>query len=84
MCSIESRLKKVLSNVLNVDEDSIVSDSSPDSIASWDSINHMNLVVALEQEFAVQFDEQDIVILLSYEIIYETCANTHTHTHTHV
>ena len=72
MNDIEIRLKKTFAQVLNIGIESINNDSSPDDINSWDSINHMNLILAVEQEFNVQFDEEDIAILLSYEIIRET------------
>jgi acyl carrier protein len=75
MNDIESRLKKTFSNVFNVEINSINNDSSPDDINSWDSINHMNLIIAIEREFNIQFDEEDIAILLSYEIIRETLTN---------
>ena len=40
-----------MSNVLNIDSDTIKNDSSPDNIKDWDSIKHMNLIFALEEEF---------------------------------
>ena len=29
-------------------------------IAEWDSLTHINLIIALEQEFGVQFSSQDV------------------------
>lgn len=46
-------------------------DSSPDTVESWDSINHLNLVMALEQEFGVEFDPEDIEQLLSVPLTIE-------------
>jgi acyl carrier protein len=43
-------------------------DSSPDNIANWDSLQHLNLVLALEQEFNVQFTPEEIEQILSVEL----------------
>ena len=40
-----------------------------DQIASWDSINHMNLIVSLEEEFKVRFSEEEINELISLDLI---------------
>jgi len=43
-------------------------DTSPDNIANWDSLQHLNLVLALEQEFNVQFTPEEIEQILSVEL----------------
>ena len=63
---MESRIKVVMSNVLNIDSDTIKDDSSPDNIKDWDSIKHMNLIFALEEEFKIQFDDEEIVDSMKY------------------
>lgn len=44
-------------------------DASPDTIEGWDSIQHLNLVMALEEEFGVQFEPEEIEQLLSVELV---------------
>ncbi len=44
-------------------------DSSPDNIPAWDSLQHLNLVLALEQEFGIQFAPEEIEQLLSVELV---------------
>ena len=51
---------RVMADVLGVDPASIGPDSSPDTIPAWDSVQHMNLVIALEQEFGVRFSPEEI------------------------
>lgn len=63
---MESRIKVVMGNVLNIDSDTIKDDSSPDNIKDWDSIKHMNLIFALEEEFKIQFDDEEIVDSMKY------------------
>lgn len=66
---MEERIKKVFSNVFNLDIETINNESSPDNIESWDSLKHMNLILALEEEFEIEFDEQEIVDSMSYALI---------------
>ena len=54
---IEVRIKQVMSDVFNIDINSINDTSSPDNIENWDSLKHMNLITALEEEFGVIFDD---------------------------
>jgi len=69
---IENKLKKIMSKILKVDVSELNADSSPDNIETWDSLQHMNLVLGLEQSFNVSFDDEEIIQLLSYEIILVT------------
>jgi len=66
---VENRIKKVFAAVFGVDIVSISEDSSPDSIANWDSLRHMNLIVALEEEFGIEFDEEEIMDMLNYNLL---------------
>jgi acyl carrier protein len=47
----------------------ITPETSPDIIETWDSLQHLNLVLAIEQEFGVQFGPEDIAQILSVEDI---------------
>jgi acyl carrier protein len=66
---MEERIKKVMGDILDVDQSSLNEDSSPDNIENWDSLRHMNLVLALEEEFGVQFDEEQITQMLNFQLI---------------
>lgn len=69
---MEEKLKKIMSQILGVKETDIKNDSSQDDFATWDSLQHMNLVLAIEQGFNIRFDDEEIIQLLSFEIIFET------------
>ena len=65
----EQKLKEVLSRIFNVSLGTITEDASPDTIENWDSLRHMNLVLALEEEFGVGFTDDQVVEILSYKLI---------------
>ncbi len=58
-----------MSEVFDINKDMIKNDSSTNNLVEWDSMNHMNLIVALEEEFKCDFDEDDIEIMVSFEIV---------------
>jgi len=66
---MEDRIKKVMSDVLNIDVSLINNETSPDNIENWDSLKHMNLIVALEEEFEIEFDDEEIVDSMNYTLI---------------
>ena len=59
----------VISAVLNVDIGSIGPDSSRDTIESWDSLRHLNLILALEEEFGVTLPDEDGANATSYQLL---------------
>ena len=65
----EDALKQVMATMLNVDAADIGPDASMDTIPSWDSLRHMNLVLALEEEFKVQIPDEDAGNITSYKLI---------------
>ena len=65
----QEKLKAVISAVLNVDIGSIAPDSSRDTIESWDSLRHLNLILALEEEFGVTLPDEDGANATSYQLL---------------
>jgi len=69
---VEDRIKSVMSAVFEISADQIKEDSSPDTIESWDSLKHMNLIVALEEEFLLRINDEQTLEMLNYSLIYMT------------
>lgn len=65
----ENTLKQVMATLLNVDVSAIDQEASMDTIPSWDSLRHMNLVLALEEEFKVSIPDEDAGNITSYKLI---------------
>ena len=65
----EGTLKQVIATMLNVDASKIDEDSSMDNLPNWDSLRHMNLVLALEEEFKVTIPDEDAGNITSYKLI---------------
>lgn len=69
---MNEKVKEIVAQVMEVPVDSVCEDSSPDTIEEWDSLKHMNLVLALEQSFGVTFSEEQIAEIVSVELIIAT------------
>jgi acyl carrier protein len=59
----EGRFFNTLSSLLNVPADQLNRESSRDSIQEWDSLKHMHLIMALEEEFGIEFDDREVSAL---------------------
>ena len=57
---IFERVRGIAADVLQVDQASVTAESSPQSIDSWDSVQHLNLVLALEEQFGLQFEPEEM------------------------
>ena len=54
------RVRAVASDVFRVPADRLSADSSPESVENWDSMQHLNLVLAVEEKFGIQLDPEEI------------------------
>jgi acyl carrier protein len=68
---MEELIRQVMADVLDLDVKAIDESTCQDNTASWDSLNHINLVAALEQEFDVAFDVSEMESMLSFSDIVE-------------
>ena len=57
---VERVVCRIVSELFEVPDGNLSVDSSPDTIERWDSIGHLNLVLALEQEFGIRFSPDQI------------------------
>jgi acyl carrier protein len=54
------QVRNIASDIFGVPADKIAAESSPETIENWDSMQHLNLVLAVEEKFGVQLDPEDI------------------------
>ena len=57
--------------VLNLDAARIDDGTSMDNTPGWDSANHINLVLALEEEFSISFEVSEIEMMTSYSDVIQ-------------
>ena len=59
--TMKGQMDQTIAQVLGIDSDLLSEESSPETIASWDSLTHLNLVLALESEFRVSLSADDVL-----------------------
>ena len=69
MENIDERIKDVMSAVFEVDADSINEESSRDTVEGWESIKHLDLIVALEEEFGVAIPLEEVGNMTNFKYI---------------
>lgn len=69
MSANDTRLKQVMADVFHIAPATIGDDTSVDTVEKWDSVTHLNLILALEQEFDVSFSEEETVETLNYALV---------------
>jgi acyl carrier protein len=62
-------IRDLMADLFGVPADRITTESSQDDIPEWDSISHLNLMLALEDAFGVSLDVEDIRRLRSVNAI---------------
>ncbi|HZQ70122.1 MAG TPA: acyl carrier protein [Terriglobales bacterium] len=73
------RVRSIAADVLQVSATSITQQSSTENVESWDSVHHLNLVLALEQEFDLQFDPEEMDHMHSISHILQVLDNKLNH-----
>jgi acyl carrier protein len=68
---LERRVSEIVAATFGVPVASITLASGSESIDTWDSINHLHLVVALESELDVSFDPEVAVELTTVRAIVD-------------
>lgn len=73
--SIFQQLRDIMAVTLSVPPDRITQTSAQDDFAGWDSLGHINLMVALEDAFGIELQVEDFAKLASVPAILDYLAN---------
>jgi acyl carrier protein len=58
--TILDQLRGVASDLFNIPASRITAESSPETIDAWDSTQHLNFVLALEEKFGLQLSPEEM------------------------
>jgi len=76
MNDLKNRLFEVVAQVFGANQSEISIESDPDTIDGWDSVGHLNLMMAVEKAFEVKFKTDQITQLDSVEKIFNALQET--------
>ncbi|MFZ4590384.1 MAG: acyl carrier protein [Ignavibacteria bacterium] len=69
MKDIKKSIIKVMSAVFEIPAEEINENSSIDNIQSWESLKHLNLILALEEEFEISIPDEEVGNLINFRLI---------------
>jgi acyl carrier protein len=69
MIQVNDKIRNVMAVVFEIETNQISDDAEPGVVNNWDSLRHMNLIVALEEEFGIQFTDDEMTDLLNFKLI---------------
>lgn len=65
------RINVIFREVFNNEELTVSEESNSDTIEEWDSLNHINLISAVEKEFGIKFGMDEFMTVNSVNGIVE-------------
>jgi len=65
----DDKLKAVMASMLDIDVSTVGPATSTDTVDQWDSVLHMNLIIALEEAFEISVPDDEVATLTSYPIV---------------
>ncbi len=60
---ISPELKKVILKELNLDDFDLIDETTAPQVPGWDSLNHVNIILAVEHYFNVKFKSYEVLRL---------------------
>lgn len=66
---MEKKIKKLMANIFEINAQDISNNMSPTDIDNWDSLRHLMLIVDLENEFQIKFNDDELVSLVDFATI---------------
>ena len=64
-----NRLTNLIAGCLDLDPTEISNETGTHNLAKWDSLRHMRIVFALEEDFDVRFRDEELMSLTSVAAI---------------
>lgn len=69
--NVEQTIRELMSIILNIDAARIDESTSMDNTPGWDSVNQINIILALEEEFSISFEVSEFEMMVSFFDIVE-------------
>ncbi|MBZ0252747.1 MAG: acyl carrier protein [Candidatus Methylomirabilis sp.] len=70
--SVQDKVANVFKDVFAFDPAKFTSKLTPQDVKKWDSVGHMAMVAALETDFGIQFEVDEIMEMVNVEAVLKT------------
>lgn len=58
---MKAEVINIVSNILNIKRSKITENSGINTIEEWDSLKHMQIISAIEEEYKIEFSEEQLI-----------------------
>tara|TARA_B100000749_G_C18244465_1_gene389728 strand:+ start:353 stop:580 length:228 start_codon:yes stop_codon:yes gene_type:complete len=72
---MDDKIRKIMSEVFSVPVESISEESSRQNLESWNSLNHLQMVFALEDEFQITLSPSEATRIIDFQSVKELLNN---------
>ena len=66
---MNEKLTELVSELFDIDPSVVSDELTPEDVDQWDSLNHLRLVTAVEQEFEIKLSTSDIESITSLAVL---------------
>jgi acyl carrier protein len=66
---MSDKLIQIVANTFEISPDAISDDTSPETLSNWNSLGSVRLLMALQEEFLVEFSNAEILAMRSVALI---------------
>jgi acyl carrier protein len=63
MTDLQDRLNRIFREVFDDDHIRVYPEMTANDVEGWDSLSHVNLIVAVETEFGIRFSQKELLTL---------------------
>ena len=64
--NVEPRVRSILAELFDLEAHDISAETSTDTVADWNSLQHLNLILSLEEEFGFEIGDEEALSIDSY------------------
>ncbi len=66
-----SKLEEIIANIFELDPSQIKKEMTPSDIEAWDSLSQLNLISAIEKEFKIKLEIDEIFTVMKIGDIFD-------------
>lgn len=71
----EEKLNHILLKTFEITEDEVIQNYGMEDVSNWDSLTHMSLIVAIEEDFGIELSGDDIAEMVTFNAIRSIVPN---------
>jgi len=68
---MKEKIKIIMAESLKILPDKINNETTPMNVKSWDSLGHLDMIIALEEGFNIDFNDDEAVKMITFPMILE-------------